>query len=58
MKHHLVSTFSNRPIQVFFQLLTCLGKFVYTTGKSALIVSKIAKFESDSGLSKSFLVAG
>ena len=31
MKHHLASTFSNRPIQVFFQLLTCLGKSVYTT---------------------------
>ena len=58
MKHPFAFTFSNGPIQVFFQLLTCLGKSVYTTGKSALNVSKIAKFESDSGLSKSFLVAG
>ena len=58
MKHHLASTFSNRPIQVFCQLLTCLGKSVYTTGKSALNVSKTAKFESNSGLSKHFLIAG
>ena len=56
MKHHSASTFPNRPFHgfFFFQLLTSLVKSVYTTGKSAFNVSKIAKFESDSGLSKCF----